>query len=121
MRSLLALLVLSAVVAPAAFGHSQATHSLVATVGKNDGFTISLTLNGKRVTHLPAGTYTIVVHDDSSIHNFEIEREHGGKSRDLTDVDFVGTRTVRVALTRGSYKAYCDPHESTMFQDFAVR
>jgi hypothetical protein len=45
------------------------SHTLIASVGKNDAFTITLTLDGKRVTHLRAGTYTIVVYDYSKIHN----------------------------------------------------
>jgi len=95
---------------------------LVGTVGKNNSFTITLKdSRGHRVRSLRAGTYTVVVHDFSRIHNFELEREHHGNSRDLTDVSFVGTRTVRVTLARGEYKVYCDPHESTMFQDFTVR
>ena len=94
---------------------------LIGTVGKGGAFTITLTdARGKRVRTLKAGTYTIVVHDDSPIHNFELEREHGFE-KELTDVSAVGTKTVRLKLTRGSYKAYCDPHESTMFQNFTVR
>ena len=94
---------------------------LVGTVGKGGAFTITLTdARGKRVRTLKAGTYTIVVHDDSPVHNFELEREHGFE-KELTDVSAVGTKTVRLKLTRGTYKAYCDPHQSTMFQDFTVR
>jgi hypothetical protein len=97
------------------------TRKLIGTVGKDGAFTITLTdTRGKRVRALKAGTYTIVVHDDSPIHNFELEREHGFE-KELTDVSAVGTKTVRLKLTRGSYKAYCDPHESTMFQNFTVR
>ncbi len=33
---------------------------------------------------------------------------------------FVGTKTMTLKLTPGNYKAYCAPHESTMFQRFAV-
>jgi hypothetical protein len=95
---------------------------LIGAVGKNGSFTITLkTTRGKVVKTLRAGTYTIVVRDYSDFHNFELEREHHGSSRDLTDVDFVGTKTLRVKLTPGEYKVYCDPHESTMFQTFTVR
>lgn len=98
------------------------TPKLIGAVGKNGTFTITLkNARGKVVRTLPAGTYTIVVRDYSTLHNFELEREHHGRSRDLTDVDFVGTKTFRVKLTRGEYKVYCEPHESTMFQDFTVR
>jgi len=95
---------------------------LIGVVGKNGTFTIALkNARGKVVRTLPAGTYTIVVRDYSKFHNFELEREHHGRSRDITDVGFVGTKSLRVTLTRGEYKVYCDPHESTMFQDFTVR
>jgi plastocyanin len=95
---------------------------VIGVVGKNGSFTITLkNTRGKLVRTLPAGMYTIVVRDYSNLHNFELEREHHGSSRDLTDVEFVGTKTFRVKLTRGEYKVYCDPHESTMFQTFTVR
>jgi len=106
----------------AAGAGAASTPKLTGVVGKNGSFTITLkNARGKVVRTLPAGTYTIVVRDYSTLHNFELEREHHGSSRDLTDVDFVGTKTFRVKLTRGEYKVYCDPHESTMFQNFTVR
>lgn len=95
------------------------TASLKGTVGP--GFSISLTSAGKKVTKLKAGTYTIVVADKASIHNFVLEQEKGGKfERDLTTVPFTGTKTVRVKLTRGTWKYYCRPHESVMFGKFTV-
>jgi len=107
--------------ARAATASAAASHKLIGTVGKGGSFKITLTdASGKRVRALKAGTYTIVVHDDSPIHNFELEREHG-LEKELTDVSAVGTKTVRLKLTPGSYKAFCDPHESTMFQNFTVR
>jgi plastocyanin len=109
---------LSALPAAAA---TTASPKLIGTVGKGGSFTITLTdARGHRVRTLKAGTYTVVVHDDSAVHNFEIEREHGWE-RELTDVSAVGTKTMRLKFTRGSYKAYCDPHQSTMFQRFTVR
>ena len=112
--------VLAVVLAQGAAAASKPT--LIGVVGKNGTFTITLkNARGKVVRTLPAGTYTIVVRDYSKFHNFELEREHHGRSRDITDVDFVGTKSLRVTLTRGEYKVYCDPHESTMFQDFTVR
>jgi len=100
---------------------ATSARKLIGTVGKGGAFKITLTdASGHRVRTLKAGTYTIVVHDDSAIHNFELEREHGFE-RELTDVSAVGTKTVRLKLTRGSYEAYCDPHKSTMFQRFTVR
>jgi plastocyanin len=79
-----------------------------------------LDARGRRVRTLKAGTYTVVIHDDSGIHNFELDGPHG-KSWDFTSVQFEGTKTLRLKLSAGSYKAYCEPHESTMFQRFTVR
>jgi plastocyanin len=94
---------------------------LVGTVGKNDAFKISLkNSKGKLVKTLKAGTYTVVIHDDSSLHNYELDGPHG-KSWTFTSVAFKGTKTKTLKLTPGKYKAYCAPHESMMFQHFIVR
>jgi len=82
-------------------------------------FTIKLTKAGKSVKVLRAGTYRITVADRSAQHNFELERQ-GGKSREITSVPFVGTKTVTVRLTRGVWKFYCDPHASVMTGRFSV-
>ncbi|HEY2354926.1 MAG TPA: hypothetical protein VGH79_08540 [Gaiellaceae bacterium] len=97
------------------------THpKLVGVVGKNDAYKISLTHNGSRVKTLKAGTYTVVIHDDSTIHNYELDGPHG-KSWTFTTVNFKGTKTFTLKLTPGKYKAYCAAHESTMFQHFTVK
>ena len=92
---------------------------LVGVVGQNDAFKITLSSGAKVVKTLKAGTYTIVIHDDSSIHNYELDGPKG-KSWTFTTVPFVGTKTVTLQLTPGAYKAYCAPHESVMFQHFSV-
>ena len=68
---------------------------------------------------LKAGTYTVVIHDDSSIHNYELDGPNG-KSWTFTSVGFVGTKSFTLKLVAGKYKAYCAPHESIMFQHFTV-
>jgi plastocyanin len=98
-------------------GSSTSATALRGTVGP--GFTIKLTKAGKVVKRLPAGTYRLTVSDRSAAHNFEIERQ-GGKSRDVTSVSFVGTKTVTIRLTKGVWKFYCEPHESVMFGRLAV-
>jgi plastocyanin len=105
----------------AAFAHTQAAHAkLIGTVGKNNAYKINLTTaNGKIAKKLKAGTYTVVIHDDSSIHNYELDGPHG-KSWTFTTVPFTGTKTITLKLTAGAYKAYCKPHESVMFQHFTV-
>jgi plastocyanin len=113
-----ALIVLA--LAATALAASQATHpKLLGVVGKNDAFKISLTSKGKAVKTLKAGTYTITIQDDSTIHNYELDGPKG-KSWDFTSVGFTGTKTITLKLAKGKYKAYCSPHESFMFQRFTV-
>ena len=96
------------------------THpKLIGVTGKNDLYKITLKHNNKSVKTLKAGTYTVVIHDDSAIHNYELDGPHG-KSWTFTSVPFVGTKTVTLKLVAGAYKAYCAPHESVMFQHFSV-
>ena len=92
---------------------------LVGVVGQNDAYKITLSSSGKVAKTLKAGTYTIVIHDDSSLHNYELDGPNG-KSWTFTTVPFVGTKTVTLKLAAGAYKAYCAPHESVMFQHFSV-
>ena len=93
---------------------------LYGTVGKNGAYKIKLlTSTGKLVKTLKPGTYTLVIHDDSGIHNYELDGPHG-KSWTFTSIGFVGTKTFTLKLVAGKYKAYCAPHESQMFQRFTV-
>jgi plastocyanin len=93
---------------------------LVGVVGKNNAFKITLSFNGTIARTLKAGTYTVVIHDDSKLHNYELDGPHG-KSWTFTQVPFVGTKTVTLKLVPGKYKAYCAPHEPVMFQHFTVK
>ena len=98
---------------------AMSSQKLVGTVGP--GFTITLKKGSKNVTKLKAGKYTFVVHDKSSIHNFTVEREKGGKiEKHVTDTSFVGTKTVTITLKKGKWKFYCSNHESQMFGFFTV-
>jgi plastocyanin len=104
----------------AAAAHPAAHPMLIGTVGKNDAFKITLTASvGKLVKSLAAGTYTVAIHDNSSLHNYELDGPHG-KSWTVTSVSFKGTKTFTLKLVAGAYKAYCAPHESVMFQHFTV-
>jgi plastocyanin len=94
-----------------------ATPTLTGTVGP--AFKITLTQNGKQVSALKAGSYTLVVHDKSPIHSFVLEGP--GVARDVTTVPFQGTKTVTVKLRAGKYKFYCRPHEATMFGYVTVK
>jgi plastocyanin len=110
----------AAVLAVTATAGAAAHPKLTGVVGKNGAYKITLTNSaGKLVKKLKPGTYTVVVHDDSGIHNYELDGPHG-KSWTFTSVGFVGTKTFTLKLVAGKYKAYCAPHESIMFQHFTV-
>ncbi len=91
---------------------------LEASVGANDGFSITLQdATGNRVTHLDAGTYTIKVHDLSTIHNFHLT----GPGVDMTTpVDTDAEATWTVTLQDGTYKYVCDAHPTVMRGSFTV-
>jgi plastocyanin len=113
---------LGAVVAAAAIaapgGGSAATVKTVnGTVGP--GFTIGLTMNGKKVTKLKAGTaYRFVISDRSSIHDFHLSGP--GFNRVLTSVEYTGTKSFVLRLKKGSYRFVCDPHSGSMRGSFLV-
>jgi plastocyanin len=95
----------AAVLAATALAHGNAVKTLTGTVGKNDAYKIALVdSTGRKVSTVKAGTYKLVIHDDST----------------FTSVSFKGTKTFTLKLAAGKYKAYCAPHESQMFQHFAV-
>ena len=116
-----ALTVAVAAFAVTALARPEASHpKLIGTVGKNDAYKINLkTAAGNTVKKLKAGTYTVVIHDDSSMHNYELDGPHG-KSWTFTSVPSRGTKTFTLKLAAGAYKAYCSAHESEMFQHFTV-
>jgi hypothetical protein len=95
----------------------MALPKLRGTVGP--GFTISLKRGLLPVKRLKAGKYTLVVSDKSPIHNFVIESPRS-VDRTVSTVPFVGTKTVSIVVTRGTWKFYCMPHESTMHGSFKV-
>jgi len=100
------------VVAPS----NAAVPKLVGTVGP--GFTIKLTRFGKPFKTLPAGTYSITVADKSNIHNFHLRGP--GVNKQITQIDFVGTKTVVVKFSKGKFTFVCDPHATTMKGSFIV-
>jgi hypothetical protein len=94
---------------------------LVGVVGKNDAFKITLKdSHGKLVKTVKHGTYTFVISDDSAIHSFALDGPHG-KSWTFTTIPFKGKKTKTLNLVPGKYKAYCENHESQMFQHFTVK
>ena len=101
-----------------AFGRTEATPTLVGTVGPS--FTLTLKNNNKLVKTLKAGRYKLVIRDKASIHAFSLDGPHG-YAKDFTTIPFVGTKTFTVKLVAGKYKAYCPNHESILFQHFTVK
>jgi hypothetical protein len=114
------LLVVSALVALlSAAGSARADNPmLVADVGLGDSFSISLKdASGARVTHLAIGTYTLLVHDHSAIHNFDL---FGPDVTAQTSVETVGDQTFTITITDGTYNYVCDAHPTTMKGSFTA-
>lgn len=83
------------------------------------GFTIKLTLGGKKVTTLKKGVrYRFAISDRSSIHDFHLTGP--GLDRVLTTVEFTGTKTAVLTLRKGVYRYFCDPHQPVMHGSFRV-
>ncbi len=83
---------------------------LVGTVGP--GFSISLhDPAGNAVNQLDPGTYSLLVHDKSDIHNFDLS---GPGVSAKTDIEFVGDQTFTVTFVEGRYTFVCDAHFATM-------
>jgi hypothetical protein len=102
---------------PSAFARAD-NPRLVATVGRNDSFTISLRdSSGNPVTHLDAGTYDIEVHDLSEMHNFRL---HGPGVEQATDIGSKEDVVWTVSLADGKYRFECSPHASVMNGWFTV-
>ena len=95
---------------------AAAPTKLVGTVGP--GFTITLKKTARPVRLLTPGRYSITVADKSNIHNFHLKGP--GVNREITTVGFVGTKTVIVALRKGTYTFVCDPHFTSMKGSFKV-
>ena len=115
-----AVLAVAAALAVPAVAGAMSHPKLIGVVGKNNAYKITLTdSKGKLVKTLKAGTYTVVIHDDSSLHSYSLDGPHG-KSWSFTTVPQIKTKTVTLKLTPGKYKAYCQAHEAEMFQHFTV-
>jgi plastocyanin len=77
------------------------------------GFDISL----EGTDGLTPGSYTLVVNDQSSSHNFHLT----GPGVDVsTDVSETGEKSFDIELQAGEYKFVCDPHASQMNGSFRV-
>ena len=109
--------VAAAALAVAGTGSTATAKTVKGTVGP--GFTIGLSLNGKKVTKLKAGTpYRFAISDRSSSHDFHLVGP--GINRVLTSVGFAGAKSYTLTLKKGSYRFQCDPHASFMHGSFVV-
>jgi hypothetical protein len=89
---------------------------LVGNVGP--GFSISLTdPAGNAVTQLDPGTYTLLVHDQSDLHDFDLS---GPGVAAATDVAFIGDQTFTVTFVEGRYTYVCDVHSALMHGKLTV-
>jgi plastocyanin len=98
-------------------GMAAPAKTVSGTVGP--GFTIGLTMQGKKVTKLKAGTaYRFVVSDRSDIHDFHLSGP--GLNRVLSSVEDTGTKSFVFRLKKGTYRFVCDPHSGIMHGSFRV-
>jgi plastocyanin len=116
-RLLVFLAALGAVFASPTAAFAQ-TQRLVANVGQNDAFIITLrTASGGSVDNISPGTYEIEVNDHSAMHNFHLTGP--GVDRRTTEA-FVGREIWTVTLQNGRYTFLCDPHPTQMRGTFTV-
>ena len=73
--------------------------------------------NGKAIRTIKAGTYTVKVEDNASIHNFHLTGPGVNKS---TSVGGKGEKTWTVTFKAGTYRFVCDPHAAQMKGTFKV-
>jgi plastocyanin len=102
---------LAALTVPAAVAQAD-NPKLVAVVGTNDAFVISLRdANGSAVTQLAPGTYDIAVSDRSETHNFHLK---GLGVEQSTPIGEKQETTWTVTIGQGRYTYVCDAHTSQM-------
>jgi plastocyanin len=96
---------------------SAAPPTVVGKVGP--GYTISLSMGGKKVRTLKAGVkYRFVVTDRSEDHDFRLVGP--GTNKLLTGEEFTGVKSTTLTLKRGTYRFFCAPHSDEMKGRFSV-
>jgi hypothetical protein len=120
-RLVLAITIGAAALAVATQTQAMSAPKLNGVTGQGGAFKISLKdSTGKVVKSLKAGSYTFVIKDGSSIHNFSLDGPNKF-AKTLTKLPFVGTsKPITISLKKGKYKFYCENHESQMFGNFQV-
>jgi plastocyanin len=107
---------------------STTTQATTETTTESSGSGGSTTLNGsvgpgfdislEGTDGLTAGSYTLVVNDQSSSHNFHLTGPGGVDVS--TSVEETGEKSFEIELQAGEYKFVCDPHASQMNGSFTV-
>lgn len=107
---------------PAAGARGDDPPVLTAIVGTNDAYVITLNdATGAKVGQLTAGTYTVLVKDESKIHNFHLASNQDPNVDFRTDVEFAGEQSFTVTFRASTRYAYaCEPHWQTMNGSFFV-
>ena len=100
--------------AEAETGETTATGGTTLQGSVGPGFDISL----DGTDGLTPGSYTLVVNDQSSAHNFHLTGPGGVDV--ATEVGAEGEETFEVELQAGEYTFVCDPHASSMNGTFSV-
>jgi plastocyanin len=106
---------------------NEASTTTAATTEASSGSGGGTTLNGSvgpgfvisldGTDGLTAGSYKLVVNDQSSAHNFHLT----GPGVDVsTEVGETGEKSFDIELQAGEYKFQCDPHASQMNGTFTV-
>jgi len=95
---------------------TEATGSSGTTLNGSVGPGFEISLDG--TDGLTAGSYTLVVNDQSSAHNFHLTGPGGVDV--TTDVGAEGEESFEVELQAGEYMYVCDPHASQMNGSFTV-
>ena len=90
-------------------GGGAASGTLTGETGP--GFTIEVSQDGEDAETVKAGTYTLEVEDKSDMHNFHLIGP--GVDEEVTDVAFVGDKSVTLTLEKGTYTYQCDPHAAS--------
>ena len=115
-------LLVAAVAAALLAGSTQAAPHKVKKLYAQAGPGFKITLKTKAfvpVRSVKRGTYTFVVFDRSTIHNFHLKGPGVDKH---TSVPFLGTKTwAKLTLKKGKYNYWCDPHKAQMHGSFTVK
>jgi hypothetical protein len=116
-----ALAAIGLVVPGAVSAGAGVTQPLIGTVGTPtvpEAATIDLRdSTGAKFAHLDPGTYTIIVRDHATTHNFALS---GPGVQQATDVDGTGTTTWTVNIGNGTYRYICQAHPTTMRGSFTA-